>query len=85
MKKKKKNCYVNNIFRNNLIPRIYCEKYYKSNTSRPKKKKNSQQFSQQLSWQTYYYQSTTSIGVKSFVKFFVSIDLLKIKILPDSC
>ena len=43
MKKKKKKCYVNNIFRNNLtdnnlIPRIYCEKYYESNTSQPKKK-----------------------------------------------
>ena len=47
--KKKKKCYVHNIFHNNLtdnnlIPRIYCEKYYESNTSQ--KKKKSQQFSQ---------------------------------------
>ena len=54
--------------------------------------KNSQDFSQQLSWQiftnshlgpllshffTYYYYSATSTSVKYFVKFFASTKILK--------
>ena len=65
------------------MPRIYCEKYYESNTS--KKKKKFTTIFTIVELVNLLLISTTSIGVKSFVKFFVSIDFLKIKFLSNSC